>query len=328
MAYPVSGTPYGLNAVSPNPPYSGTFIPEIWSGKLMEKFYASTVLAAISNTAYEGEIKNAGDKVIIRTKPTLTIKNYAADQVLELERPSSNVISLLIDKGKYFAAIADDVMRTQMDINAMSLWTDDAAQQMKIVIDREIMLGMLGQADAKNRGLTAGKISSSINLGVTGTPLNLCARNPGVGEVEIIDLLVRMGQALDEQNIPEEGRWVVMPSWAASYVKQSDLRNAGLSGDSVSMLRNGRLGQIDRFTLYTSNLLPQSTSPGIPGGTLAAGEFPIYAGHAHGLTFASQISQMETIRSESTFGTILRGLNVYGFKVIDPTTLVQAIVTP
>jgi hypothetical protein len=132
-----------------------------------------------------------------------------------------------------------------------------------------------------------------------------------------------MGQALDEQNIPETGRWVVLPTWAATLVKQSELRQAYLSGDGVSILRNGRLGMVDRFTLYTSNLLPTGTVGG-----LAAGETSIYAGHAHGLTFASQVSKVETLRSEQTFGTVLRGLQVYGYKVIDGTAIAQAIVTP
>jgi hypothetical protein len=80
---------------------------------------------------------------------------------------------------------------------------------------------------------------------------------------------------------------------------------------------------VDRFTLYTSNLLPNGTAGG-----LAAGEYPIFAGHAHGLTFASQMTKMETLRSEMTFGTVMRGLQVYGYKVVDSTALVQAVVTP
>ena len=106
-------------------------------------------------------------------------------------------------------------------------------------------------------------------------------------------------------------------------IKQSELRQAYLSGDSVSMLRNGRLGMVDRFTIYSSNLLPTGTAGG-----LAASEWVIYAGHAHGLTFASQVSKVETLRSEQTFGTILRGLQVYGYKVVDGSALAQAIVTP
>jgi hypothetical protein len=300
------------------------FIPEIWSGKLVEKFYASTVLSAISNTDYEGEIKNQGDKVRIRTKPTITIRDYLADGALTLERPAGNQVTLNIDKGKYFNTILDDVMDVQSDLNALSIWADDAAQQMKITVDTQVLgsTGILGQAATKNKGATAGQITSSINLGVSATgPLTVVARSPSAGQVEILDVLLRLGQALDEQNIPEQGRWVVMPVWAATYLKFSDLRQAYLTGDSVTVLRNGRLGMIDRFTLYVSNLLPRGAAGGLSGS-----EDIIYAGHAHALTFASQISKVETLRSESTFGTILRGLQIYGYQVLDGTALAQAVV--
>ena len=143
--------------------------------------------------------------------------------------------------------------------------------------------------------------------------------------IALLDVLMRMGQVLDEQNIPEVGRWVVMPAWAGRMIKQSELRQAYLSGDSVSMLRNGRLGMVDRFTLYISNLLPNNSTDSAQFNT---GEWPIFAGHAHGLTFASQISKVETLRSELTFGQILRGLQVYGYQVVDGRALVQAQVTP
>lgn len=324
MAFPVASpaNSFPVNSANPSPAYSGTFIPEIWSGKLIEKFYASTVLSAISNTDYEGEIKSHGDKVKIRTKPTLTIRNYEAGLNLVVERPSSNIVELLIDKGKYFNAILDDVMRVQSDIDQMGLWSDDAGEQMKIVIDTDVLLGLLGQAAAANRGATAGAISASINLGVTTAPVVLVPRNPAVGEVEIVDMIVRLGQVLDEQNIPEQGRWIVLPAWASSMIKRSELRDASLTGDGASILRNGRLGMVDRFTIYASNLLPSGVAAG-----LAAGEWVIYAGHSHALTFASQMTEMETMRSEFTFGNIMRGLQVYGYKVLDGKALAQAIVT-
>lgn len=313
--YPTGSASNGLKAAG--------FIPEIWSGKLIEKFYAATVLAAISNTDYEGEIKNQGDTVKIRTKPTITIKDYKADGLLELERPKGSLVELTIDKGKYFNTILDDVMDVQSDLNNMSLWADDASEQMKIVVDTEVLTGLLNQATAvTNRGTTAGKISVDINLGATTTPLVVVPNTPGVGEVDVLDVILRLGQTLDEQNIPEQGRWIVMPTWMSTMIKQSELRQAYLSGDSVSMLRNGRIGMVDRFTLYVSNLLPSGVAAG-----LAAGETAIYAGHAHGLTFASQINNVETMRSEMTFGQILRGLQVYGWKVIDGTALAQAIVS-
>jgi hypothetical protein len=298
------------------------FIPEIWSGKLIEKFYAATVLSAISNTDYEGEIKSYGDRVKIRTKPTLIINNYLVNGDLALQRPAGSSVELTIDQGKYFAAIIDDVIEKQSDINNMSLWSDDASEQMKIVVDTDVLTFLLGQANPGNMGLTAGVISGNINLGVTGTPIATVGRNPQTGQVEIIDVLLRIGQALDEQNIPETGRWIVMPTWATFQIKRSELREVFVSGDSVSILRNGKFGQIDRFTIYASNLLPHGVAAG-----LAAGEWPIFGGHAHGLTFASQLTNVETIRSERTFGQILRGLQVYGRQVLDNKALAQAIVT-
>lgn len=325
MAFPIAGAgttpplwPVGSTA---NALGANGFIPEIWSGKLIEKFYNSTVLGAISNTDYEGEIKNFGDKVIIRTKPTVTIKDYRADGLLEVERPVGARVELLIDKGKYFNCAVDDVMEKQSDLNNLSMWADDAAEQMKIKIDTEVLLGLLDAASANNRGVTAGVISANINLGVTGTPLTVVARSPAAGQVEIVDALLRLGQTLDEQNIPESGRWVILPAWAGTMIKQSEMRQVYLTGDSTTMLRNGRIGMIDRFTIYISNLLPHGVAAG-----LAATEWVIYAGHSHGLTFASQMTNVETMRSELSFANLLRGLQVYGYKVLDSIALAQAIV--
>lgn len=323
LASGVSTPPiYPSGSSQPSTAYSGTFIPEIWSGKLIEKFYAATVLAAISNTDYEGEIKAHGDTVHIRTKPTLTIRDYLAGGDLTLERPAAPKVDLTIDQGKYFAAILDDVMKTQSDINLMSVWSDDASQQMKITIDTAVLLGILNGATATfNRGVTAGKISGNINLGVTGTPDVVVANSPAAGQVDVLDMILRLGQVLDEQNIPETGRWLVIPTWMSNLVKKSELRQAYMSGDSTTMIRNGRIGMVDRFTVYVSNLLPNGVASG-----LAAGEYAIYAGIAHGLTFAAQLTNMETLRSERTFGTILRGLQVYGYKVVDGSALAQGIV--
>jgi hypothetical protein len=102
----------------------------------------------------------------------------------------------------------------------------------------------------------------------------------------------------------------------AGMIKKSDLKDASLTGDSVSILRNGRLGMIDRFTVYMSHNL-----------SVSSGKFSIIAGHKMGFTFASQMTNMETIRSESTFGNIIRGLQVYGYKVVKPEALSQGIIT-
>ena len=289
--------------VKPSPVYTGNFIPDIWSAKLIEKFYSATVLAAICNTDYEGEIKNQGDTVNIRTKPTITIRDYQVNQDLVVERPSSSMTTLTIDNAKYFNVALDDIMETQSDLNLLSMWSDDATEQLKITIDTAVLATVPAGVTALNKGLTAGRISQNLNLGVAGTPLALTPLN-------VLSAIVDMGTVLDEQNIPETGRWLVIPPWLAGMIKKSDLRNASISGDGVSMLRNGRLGMIDRFTLYASNLLPTSTES-------AATAFHILAGHPHGITFASQITKIEQMRSERSFSDLLRGLQVYGSKVLD-----------
>lgn len=306
------GTPY--SGSTPSPAYSGAaaggvFVPEIWSGKLIEKFYAATVLAAIANTDYEGEIKNQGDKVKIRTKPTITIRDYTTDQALVVDRPSGSTIELTIDYAKYFNLALDDVMELQADMNLLSMWADDAGEQLKIVIDTAV-LGLLDAGvNSANKGATAGVISTNIDLGATGAYVVLTPSN-------VLNYIVDLGTVLDEQNIPETGRWLIIPPWAAGMIKKSDLRNASISGDGASLLRNGRLGMIDRFTLYASNLLPTATDG-------SATAFRMFAGHPHGLTFASQISKIETMRSENTFSTLLRGLQVYGAKVLDGIALAE-----
>lgn len=322
MAYPVDVTP-DLGA-TPSPAYSGVFIPEIWSGKLIEKFYASTVFGAIANTDYEGEIKAYGDKVQIRQRPTVQINDYEADGTLSVDRPSVDKVSLLINKGKYFNTILDDVMKIQADIQLMNEFSTDASEQMKIKIDTDVLDYMVGTPAAANKGLTAGAISASYDLGTVLDPVNVAATPTAV-----IDLIVDMGSVLDEANIPEEGRWLVLPAKVANLIKKSELRDASISGDGTSMLRNGRLGMIDRFTLYRSNLLP--TNVATRGGgtgtvTLASGQFPVFAGISNAVTFASQMTNTETLRAESTFGSLVRGLQVYGREVVDPTAMCEAIV--
>jgi hypothetical protein len=290
--------------------YSGNFIPEIWSAKLIENFYDATVLAAISNTDYEGEIKKHGDTVNIRTTPDLTIRSYEKGMTLTVERPDKAKIQLLIDQGEYFSAIEDDVDKVQSDINLMDTWSKDASEKMKIKIDANVLTGMLPGIAAINKGATAGRISANINLGTTAAPVAVTKDN-------VLDLLVDMGTVLDEANAPEAGRFIVIPAKMAGLIKKSDLKDASLSGDTTSILRNGRLGMIDRFTVYVSHNLNIATG----------GKISIVGGHKMGLTFASQMTEMESLRAESTFGNIIRGLQVYGYKVVKGEALTQAVIT-
>ena len=296
------------------PNYSGNFIPEIWSGKLIENFYDATVLAAISNTDYEGEIRQYGDTVNIRTTPEITIREYVKGQTLTVENPDKPKIQLVIDKGEYFACVEDDVDKVQSDINLMDTWSKDASERMKIKIDQRVLTDILPGIAATNKGATAGEQSGSFNLGTSGAPLTV-TKDGASATTAVIDLIVDMGTVLDEANAPESDRFIVIPAKMANLIKKSELKDASLTGDSMSVMRNGRLGMIDRFTLYVSHNL-----------YVSSGKYNIIAGHKMGFTFASQMTNMETIRSESTFGNIIRGLQVYGYKVTKGEALSTAVV--
>ncbi|NJN00241.1 MAG: hypothetical protein HC793_00725 [Aquincola sp.] len=324
MNFPVGTAWSGSN---PNPAYAGIFIPEIWSGKLIEKFYKATVFSAIANTDYEGEIKNQGDTVKIRTRPTITIADYEANMDLAIQRPSSNLVELQIDKAKYFNLALDDVMDIQSDIQLMDIWAEDATEQMKISIDSEVLgyLSTTTDISSANRGLSAGAISGDLRLGDVGAPqfIAKAAESTGTGATDstsqsVIDFLVNLGQVLDEQNLPESGRYVVIPAWMAAQIKKSELKDASLAGDGTSMLRNGRLGMVDRFTLYLSNNLPALG--------VYDDEFPIFFGVPAALTFAAQFTKLETVRSERSFSNLLRGLQVYGRKIVNDVAMGRAIV--
>ena len=296
-----------VNASPGTPQYSGTFVPEIWSGKLLVKFYAATVIAAITNTDYEGEIKDVGDVVIIRTVPDIIIRDYSKGQSLQIQRPESPNVELPIDHAKYFNFICDDIDKHQTDIALMDSWSRDASQQMKIVVDTEFLGDVYPDADSDNKGASAGADSGSFDLGSTGAPVVIT-------KASILDFIVDVGTVLDEQNIPEDDRWLVFPPWMCGMILKSDLKDASLAGDGTSILRNGRLGMIDRFTIYDSNLLTSVTD----GSWLA---YHALGGHKSGISFAAQMTKMESLRAESTFGTLVRGLNVYGYEVLKPTAL-------
>lgn len=298
MAYP---------SVAGQPNYSGVFIPEVWSSKVIEKYYDGTILSQISNTNYEGEIKNQGDKVIIRTLPTINIQDYEIGQTLVHQRPVGDTIELLIDKGLYWDVIIDDIVEKQQDINQMNKWAEDASEQLKIVLDTRVLGSIVPDFSTENVGTTAGRLSGNIDLGVTGSPLAITKSN-------ILDTILYAGQVLDEQNVPETGRFLVLPYWATTLLKMSDIKDASLTGDGKTPLRNGRVGIIDRFTIYNSNLLPRYTDGGD-----ATTHF-IFGTDA-GLTFATQLTKTENLRAESTFADIMRGLLVYGHKVIKPEAL-------
>jgi hypothetical protein len=307
------------------PSYSGTFIPSIWSSKLNVKFYAATTFGDVSNTNWEGDIKNQGDKVIISNIPSITINAYSVGVTpLTYEVPAPSVIELQIDKGYYFGVNVSDVLEYQAQPNLMDMFTTDAANQMKIKVDAECLQAVVTGADAANVGATAGKLSASYALGTDLAPLTLTGV-AGPTTANILNAITAMASVLDEQNVPETDRFLIFTPVERNMLMQTNLAQAQFMGDATSIIRNGKIGRIDRFDVYVSNLLPKAAAgQDYFGGAMASAlkRHAIYAGHKSAWTFASQINKVESLPNPSDFGQLVRGLVVYGRKVVKPEGMV------
>jgi len=322
-AYPLNGggspafySPAGSAAYS-GTAYSGSFIPALWSGKLAQKFYAATVFGEIANTDWQGDITGMGDTVIINTIPTITINSYSIGQNLAYEVPAPSTISLVINKGKYFGVNVNNVLELQAKPKLMDMFTNDAAMQMKIQIDKDILYSNFNQGDSANLGATAGAISGSFNLGIDTAPITLTASN-------ILQSITALSSVLDEANVPETDRWLIITPTERQILMQSNLAQAQFMGDASSVLRNGKIGVIDRFTVYVSNLVPRAAvgksymNPNTATDSSVSNALKrhaVIAGHKSAITFASQIAKVESLQNPNDFGTLVRGLNVYGTQV-------------
>jgi hypothetical protein len=290
------------------------FIPELWSGILVENLYPSSVFSDISNTNYEGEIKAKGDVVNIRTKPHMAISDYEVGGGLTYEVPGSNKVQLAVNNAKSFSFQVNDVDEAQSDIEQMvSMFQEGAEEDLKAAIDADCLSKISADVAAANKGATAGAESGNIDLGTTGSAISLT-------ETNIIQKIVEMGQVLDEQHLPQTGRWLVLPPWACTRVLLSELKDASIAGDGTSIARNGRMGQIGRFTIYQSTQLPTVSDTGT--------KWKIFGGHRNFLTWATQMLNMEALPNPSDFGQLVRGLAVYGAKVTKGEGIVELYAAP
>jgi hypothetical protein len=313
------------------PSYSGTFIPTIWSAKLNAKFYAASTFASICNKNWEGDISNLGDKVIINNIPSITISDYVVGGNLNYQTPVPNTIEMLVDRAKSFSFQVSDVLDYQAKPALMSMFSDDAGQQMRTVMDSTCLYRMFNQGHASNTGATAGVRSGLFNLGTSGSPVQLTTSN-------VLQKVLEMASVLDEQNVPDSGRWLVIDPYTRTLLLQSNIAQAYLTGDATSPVRNGLIGRIDRFDIYVSNQLPYAAANAVlwtsgdgseattVATTNANRRRAIIAGHTTALAFASQMAKTETLRNPTDFGDLVRGLNIFGHKCVKPESLALAVV--
>lgn len=290
-------------------------IPHAFSRKTLVKFYDSSVIPAITNTDYEGDIKVMGDKVIITTLPDVTITPYQKGQNIKWEDLESPAVTMTMDRAKYWAFKMDKIDIKQFtNKKYMDEASGDAGMQMKISVDTEFLLDIGGtssttsKAAAANIGTTAGRKSSQLNMG---------GANPnGVQftKTNALDKIIDMGVVADEQNWPESGRWIVFPAIFIGLIKQSDIKDASMTGDGISTLRNGRIGMIDRWEIFSTNLYTTISD--------TQTFYPVLFGHKSAIAFALQLTETEFFdKLETTFGKGMKGLQVYDWKTVKPESL-------
>lgn len=274
---------------------NGYFVPEIWSGNMLKNYYEQALASEICNHNYEGEIKDKGDKVIIRRDPEVEIRQYYKGLKLETQSVEDEGLEFVIQRGVYFNFPVDDIDRRQSDVPWVQKVTDNASVRIKNHIDKQLF----------------GDVYSSVASG------NQVWNNISMDADDALDLMVDIGVAMDDNFVPDDGnRWVLVPNWLKGLVKKNaTFVDASKMGDGKSMLRTGFIGTIDRTKVYgTTNLYQASTYD------------YILAGHPDAITYATQITKTEKLRNPSTFGDIIRGLQVYDWKVVQPTLLFYATV--
>jgi hypothetical protein len=271
------------------------YVSQIFAKKLLARFLANTVLEKVTNTDYQGEISGQGSKVIIRKDPDVGISNYTG--TVSYGELGDSAVEMSIDKAKSYAFKDDDIFNAQRDIkNFIASATTMAARNMAIEVERDLFGNVYAQAGLQ------------FNNGTANTPVT-------IDKTTVLDLIVDLNTKFDENNIMGEGRFIILPAWAIGMLKKSDLKQAQITGDATGVVRTGVVGEVDGTTIYSSNLL-----------TTADGGVHALAGTKQAISFASQFVNNEQLRLQDTFATAYRGLKVYGYKVVQPTALIDVLI--
>lgn len=304
----------------PNLP-NGNWSPEIYSHMVQLAFRKKNVVRMISNSEYFGEIANEGDTVRIMKEPNIEVGPYVRGQQLRTQGLDDDEIVLVVDQANQFNFEVDDIEKKQSHIDFESVAADRGSYGLSNAMDREVLNYTSTQV-----GVTDGEIDLSGNkIGAAGAPVDLVLTGAnGSTSFTALGILNRFKRLLDQQDVPKENRWFVGDP--VFFEKLGDEDSKLLSEDYTSkgILDNGRITErvVRGFVLYESNNLP--TAGEGPAGTTTSDHGVILAGHQSALATAEQLTKVESMRSTSSFADIVRGLHLYGRKVLRPESLVGA----
>jgi hypothetical protein len=349
MAFPAAG---GYTQLS-----NGNFSPVIYSKKVQKTFRKSSVVEGVTNTDYFGEIANEGDSVRIIKEPQIDVVDYRRGTALTSQALDDADFTLVIDKANAFQFQVDDIETAHSHVNFIDLATDNAAYKLRDAFDQEV-LGYLSGWEKNSSGvyiprttvngtkqdptagndelLAANKLSittfggSNISSSLTSIPL---APGGGAGAITSpLALMNRMARLLDQRNVDTEDRWFVADPVFYELLMDEDSKlinnDYANSQNAGGILRNGKIGSgsVRGFNMHKSNNLPFiGTGPGTAAAVGSNVNFGILvAGHKSAVATAQQIAKTESFRSPSTFADVVRGLHLYGRKILRSESLIVA----
>jgi len=267
-------------------------IPQIWSARILQKLEKTLVFAqpGVVRRDFEGELRAGGDRVHFHSFADLTVSTYVKDSTtVSYENLTDSRVSLLVDQAKYFAFRVDDVNTAQMFPKIIDAAADRASYQLAQVADAYVA-----------QSYTAASSSNPDNIIEVSTPT---ASN-------IYGKFVGLAQRMDENNLPAEGRYAIIPPWILALLRQD---STFVTQASPQTVLNGEVGFVAGIRLLVSNNVVATGTP--------TDDYHIMAGVENAIGYAEQVVNLEGLRLEGSFADGVRGLHLYGAKVLQPEML-------
>lgn len=263
------------------------FIPEVWSLNMQSILDIECVWSTLVNREHEGEIKEAGDTVHVRTFGDVTINNYTRNAAVTYQDLQDPMSDMVIDQQKSFAFKVDDLDKAQSDIKILEGYTKRAAQAIKEVVDQHL--------HSHYTDVPAANV-----IGTSGAPINITADN-------VYSYATQLGEILRRSNVPMEGRnLIVCPSVETAFLNSPQFLRSTALGDKT--VTEGRIGRIGTFEVHVSNNM-----------NTVNGNTPVMACTKDFISYAGQVAKVESLRLETYFANAVRGLYLYGSKVFTNT---------
>ena len=292
------------------------FLPKVYSKQVLNFFRKASVVEAITNTDYAGEIAAYGDSVRIIKEPTITVYQYERGADVTKTALTDQEVTLIVDVANAFKFIVDDIETNMSHVNFRDVATSSAAYALRDAFDAGVLATMFAGVSASAPDHIIGADAAVGTAGVNETTASIDL----IDVADPLDVMARMARLLDDQNIPEEGRWFVASPAFYEALSQSSSKLLSVDYNAgQGSIRNGLVssGKLRGFNMYKSNNIAATAT--------ATGK--CLAGHMSSTATAQTITSTEVIRDPSSFGDIVRGLHVYGAKVLRPEALVSAFFT-